>query len=134
MNKILSMLGLKPRKPVKEIPHDKLNRDGDNASARYKPLGAIEKVQVQNPDGQIVEVPYKIKDKVVYEPNFCPNCRRENTYHKRIQQNGDKIGNIWRHQQFQNQNGAVITSMKFDFFCLDCRREFLMELFILEKA
>lgn len=127
------MLGLKPRKSVKEIPHDKLNRDGDNNSARYKPLGTIEKVQVQNLEGQIIEVPYKIKDKVAYEPNFCPNCRSENTYHKRIQQNGDKIGNIWRNQRFQNENGTVITSMKFD-YCLDCRREFLMELFLLEKA
>lgn len=134
MKRLLKILRLR-RKSIKELSHAKLGekKDGDNGSARYKPIGSVEIIQVQGLDGKITEVQYKIKDKIAYEPNLCPNCRSENTYHRRIQKNGDKIGNIWRHQQFQNQNGVVITSMKFD-FCMDCRKEFLMELFILEKA
>ncbi len=135
MNKLLSILRFKPHKSIQEIDHAKLDekKDGDNTSARYKPLESIEMIPVQDSNGKATQVAYKIKDKIAYEPNLCPNCRSENSYHWRIQQDGDKIGNIWRHQQFQNQTGATITSMKFD-FCLDCRKEFLMEMFILEKV
>lgn len=122
-------------KSKKEIPHEELakKQDGDNQSARYKALGTEEMVKMQGSDGQINEIGFKIKDIIAYEPNFCPYCESENSYHRRIQQNGDKIGNIWRHQQFLNSEGTDLVSMKFD-FCLDCRKEFVMEIFILEKA
>ena len=118
-----------------EIPHEELDKkkDGDNTSARYIPIGSVQQIPVQGVDGKIRDIDFKIKDKVAYEPNFCPNCESENTYHRRIQQNGDMTGNIWRHEQFQNPQLTAITSLKFD-FCLDCRKEFLMEIFILEKV
>ncbi len=122
-------------KSKKEIPHEELDKkkDGDNISARYRPIDSIQQISVRGSDGQIQNVNFKIKDKVVYEPNFCPHCENENTYHRRIQQSGDMTGNIWRHEQFHNPQLTAITSLKFD-FCLDCRKEFLMEMFIFEKA
>ncbi len=122
-------------KSKKEISHEELDKkkDGDNASARYRPIGSIEQIQVQGPDGKIQNIPFKIKDKIAYEPNFCPVCEGENTFHRRVQQNRDIVNNIWNNPSFFNPAGTALTSMKFD-FCLDCRKEFVMEIFILEKV
>lgn len=113
-----------PIKSKKPIPHEELDKLNDGGSARYKSLGYIE---------QIAGVPFKLKDKVIYEINICPYCDGNNTYHDRIQKNGDIIGNVWRMEQFQNPQSSAFVSMKYD-FCLDCRRDFVIEIYIFEKA
>ena len=119
-------------KSKKEIPHEELakRKDGDNISARYKRFGTVEMVKVQGADGQIHEVPFKIKDIVAFEPNFCPYCESEETYHQRMQKNTVEQ-NIWKTEEFINPEGKLV-SKKFD-LCLGCRKDFVMEIFILEK-
>ena len=96
-------------------------KDGDNASTRYWEIGSTHKTN----SGL-----YKLIDKVIYPINECSFCDSKATFHRRIQESGDMAGNVWRDWQTTGPKGY--TYMKFD-YCLDCHREFLIELYVFEK-
>lgn len=108
-------------KAKKEIPHEKLDREDNSTSARYTKIG--HKIQVKGGNFELV-------DKVIYPINICPHCGSEATFHRRIQENGDIVGNVWQAKQIESPKGLAY--MKFD-YCLDCHREFLIELYIYKK-
>lgn len=111
-------------KAKKEIAHEILDKDenSDKVSARYTKVGS---------HTQISGMPFKLKDKIIYPINVCPHCSSEATYHRRIQESGDVVGNVWQAREGQSQTGYVL--MKFD-YCLDCHKEFLIELYVWEKV
>ena len=117
-------------KSKKEIPHEKLDKGGDSTSARYTKIGYRQQIPIKGPDGQTQNVPFILQDKVIYEINVCPYCGSKATFHQRVQDNGDIIGNVWRAEQFLSEKGYSFR--KFD-YCLDCLREFLIELYIWKK-
>lgn len=112
-----------------EISHEELDGESGN-SARYTKIGTIQQVQMKESDGKIQNIPFRLKDKVIYEINLCPHCNSKNTFHNIIQQNEDMTGNVWRAEQFGGERG--FDYRKFD-YCLDCHKEFLIELYIWEK-
>lgn len=117
-------------KAKKEIPHEELDKSSDSSSARYKKIGFRQEVEVKNSDGQVQNVPFILQDKVIYPINICPYCESEATFHRRIQENGDVVGNVWRAEQIGDPKGFIYR--KFD-YCLDCHREFLIELYIWKR-
>lgn len=68
-------------------------------------------------------------DKICYEPNICPKCDSEATFHRRMQQH-EPLMNIWRTEV--KQDSTALVSIKYD-FCLDCHSEFVFEMFIFKK-
>lgn len=107
----------------RELSEEELSqlKDGDNASTRYWEIGSIQKIDDDS---------FKVVDKVIYPINECPFCGNKATFHRRIQESGDVAGNVWRMQQANGPKGFA--SMKFD-YCLDCHKEFLIELYVFEK-
>lgn len=110
-------------KAKRELSDEELARqkDGDNASTRYWEKGSIQ---------QINGASLKVIDKVIYPINECPHCNSKATFHRRIQEGGDIAGNVWRDWQTKGPKGYAY--MKFD-FCLDCHKEFLIELYVFEE-
>ena len=108
-------------KAKNEIPHEELDKLDSPDSARYTKIGYKKKV-----NGGHIE----LIDKVIYPINICPHCGSEATFHRRVQENGDIVGNVWEAKQIESPKG--LTYMKFD-YCLDCHREFLIELYIWKK-
>jgi len=106
-------------KSKKEISHKTLDKKKDRMkfSARYTPIGT----RIKN---------LMLVDKVIYPINICPHCKSHATFHRRVQENGDIIGNCWAGKKEKTKEGSV--SMKFD-YCLDCQRSFLIELYILKR-
>lgn len=119
-------------KAKKEIPHEELDKVVSSDSGRYTKIGSGQQIQIKRPDGQIQNVPFILQDKVIYEINVCPYCGSKTTFHRRIQDNGDITGNVWRSEVFWGEKGEGYDYRKFD-YCLDCRREFLIELYIWKK-
>lgn len=116
---------MRVHKAKKEIPHDFLDDDknNDGGSARFTKIGSTTKV------GQDT---FKLKDKIVYPVDFCSHCGSEFTYHRFIGAENDNIvGNVWRSEQRLSDRGFIFS--KFD-YCLDCFKEFLIELFLWEKV
>lgn len=110
----------KPWLAKKEISHDKLDARTDNDSARYT-------AKIGGPAQTTVLI---VIDKICYPPNICPKCKSLATFHRRMQQHGDNVFNIWRTER--KEDGKVIVSVKYD-FCLDCHSEFIFEMFILKQ-
>ena len=113
-----------------EIPHEELDKVDSSASGRYKKIGSEHQGQTKDQGGQIQNVTFILQDKVIYKINVCPYCSSETTFHRRIQDNKDVIGNVWRTDVHGGEGGYSLR--KFD-YCLDCRREFLIELYIWKK-
>lgn len=108
-------------KAKKEISHEELDKGNSSSSARYTKIGYKEPA-----GGGYV----KLIDKVIYPVNICSHCGSKATFHRRVQDGGDIVGNVWRANQSGDSKGLVYK--KFD-YCLDCHREFLIELYIWEK-
>lgn len=109
-----------------EIQHrvlDAKKNDG-KSSARYTKIGTIVKTELGKNS-------FKLKDKIVFPVNVCPHCGSKATFHRIIQESGDLTGNVWDATGREEERGMV--RMKFD-YCLDCHKEFLMELYILKKV
>lgn len=70
-------------------------------------------------------------DKIVLPINKCPHCKKDRTFHKWIQSHSDLIGNCWRFEVRDEPKGVL--HIKWD-FCLNCQREFLIEIFLFEKC
>lgn len=79
-------------------------------SGRQMPIGFIDK------KNQLILI-----DKILYPINVCPFCGSNATYHK-ILQELDINTHVWRDITTRE------TYTKFD-FCLDCQREFLIEIY-----
>jgi len=105
----------------KEISHEELDKGDSSSSARYTSIGYKK---------QIASGYFELIDKVIYPINICPHCRSEATFHRRVQEGGDVVGNVWRAQQSEGPEGFVYS--KFD-YCLDCHKEFLIELYIWKR-
>lgn len=117
-------------KSKNEISHDELDKNEDKTSTRYVKIGTTQILQMRDPDGQVKSVSFLLRDKVIYEINVCPHCHSKATFHRRAQEGGDITGNVWRAEQFFGEKGYDFR--KFD-FCLDCHKEFLIELYVWEK-
>lgn len=107
----------KPYHAKTELDHADLDAREDNNSARY-----TAKIGKELPGP-------KVLDKICYPPNLCPHCGSEATFHRRMQQLGDDVMNIWRTEK--KEDGNIVVSVKYD-FCLDCHTEFIFEMFILK--
>lgn len=99
-----------------EIKHDQLARPEGNNSGRYTEIGWIKTYSE-----------YTLIDKIIYPVNVCPHCKSNATYHRRLQQHEEVGINIWRTAEDVVDSGRVYK--KFD-FCLDCHKEFVMEIYI----
>ena len=117
-------------KAKNEISHEELDKNEDKTSGRYVKIGSKQQAQIKSPDGKTQNVPFILQDKVIYEINVCPYCDSKATFHRRIQESRDITGNVWRVEQFLGEKGYDFR--KFD-YCLDCRKEFLIELYIWKK-
>ena len=70
-----------------------------------------------------------LTNKFIMKINVCPYCKSHNTFHKRVQDTGDKIDNVWRierHGKLKINNSYGCK--KWD-YCFNCEREFLIEFF-----
>ena len=117
-------------KAKNEISHEELDVSGDGSSARYVKIGSKDQIQFKYSDGKVQDASFALQDKVIYPINICPHCNSKATFHRRIQENQDIIGNVWRSEQVIDPGGMV--TKKFD-YCLDCHKEFLIELYIWKK-
>ena len=110
----------------KEIQHRildaKKNSHRDSARFTHK-IGGTFKTQT----GQ----PAKLVDKVIYPMDICPHCGSKATYHRRMSMHGLPCSNVWSYSIHGLEGGleSIGSSEKFD-YCLDCHKEFLMELYI----
>lgn len=109
----------------KEISHEFLDDDknNDGGSGRFTKIGSTAKI------GQDT---FRLRDKIVYPVDVCPHCSSEFTYHRFIgAENDNLVGNVWKSEQRSSDRGLACT--KFD-YCLDCFKEFLIELFLWERV
>src|SRR3990167_9623187 len=104
-----------------EMKAEELKRPDGNTSGRYTEVGFIKTYEE-----------FTLIDKVIYPVNVCPHCKSQATFHRRIQVNGDVTDNVWRDKQSAGQSDGKYYA-KFD-YCLDCHKEFLMELYIYKKT
>lgn len=96
-------------------------KNGDNVSARYREIGFISETN---------GISFRLADKVIYPINECPHCDSKSTFHRRVQESGDIVGNVWRDWQIVGSKGYYYAKLD---YCLDCHKEFLIELYIFEK-
>ena len=99
---------------------------GDNISARTKiKLGSIFRKKLTF---------FKCVDKIIFKIDVCPHCKSGNTYHKRrLIGNWEGLGycdNVYRSKQ--TESTASLSFHKID-YCLDCHKEFSIEIFCYEK-
>ncbi len=113
-------------KAKNEIPHEELDKNEDKNSARYIKLGSKNVIKMNRDSGEIVDAPIVLIDKVIFPINKCPYCGSEVTFHKRIQENGD-MGNVLKTANSFGSEGY--TYIKYD-YCLDCHKEFIIEVYI----
>ena len=111
--------------PTRALSNKELDKSKDKHSARG-PKTAINKEQTKITTTKCI-------DKVVYPTNICPFCHSTATWHSRIQalEIGHIIDNVWRMEAEPTIGGRV--TKKFD-FCLECQREFLIEVFCFENV
>jgi len=93
----------------------------NETSARRMPLGYVIKLHRKK---------WRLFDKFLCKVNVCYHCKSKNTFHRRQQELGDFVGNIWRMEKVIGGNLVV---KKWD-FCLDCGKEFLFEYFIFDRV
>ena len=102
----------------------KLYKEGKD-SARCMPIGHVLKRTNK------WKVPYRLElaEKFIMRINFCPHCKSKNTYHKRVQMNGDKVGNVWLMERWgELKHDSSYGTKKWD-FCFNCGSQFLIEMF-----
>ena len=111
-------MDIKPHIARDEIEHSVLDSPANEGkeSGRYTKIGTIHE--------------YQLIDKIVYPANICPKCGSLATYHRRIQESGDIVGNIFAHKETADDNGRTLT--KFD-LCLDCHEQFIFEIYIWKR-
>lgn len=102
---------------------------GDNHSARTKvKVGDIKKVG-------FFRQTYRLVDKMIFKIDTCPQCNKHNTFHKRSQDiygidKSRNYGNVYKSYS-QKEDGEIIFH-KID-YCLDCHKEFSIEMFIWKR-
>ena len=76
---------------------------------------------------------FKCVDKIIYKINKCPHCSSTNTYHSRQQKNyngTNYYANVYKTYSSGNKLSAMV--QKID-YCLNCHKEFTIEMFIYKK-
>lgn len=116
-------------KAKKEIPHEELKGE-PSSSDRYMEIGFRREFQLNGPDGPMPKAFFELKDKVIYPINECPHCGSRATFHRRIQESGDVTGNVWSGQWITGDKGLDFRKLD---YCLDCHKEFLIELYVWGK-
>lgn len=112
---------MRTTKPKREIPHEKLERDGDGKSGRYMKIGTP--LELENGKGHLM-----LADKIIFPINECPHCGSKATFHRVIQESGDEGGNVLRESVSRGEKGGH-AFVKYD-YCLDCFREFIIEIYV----
>ena len=104
---------------------------GDNHSARtVVKIGDIKKV------GRIFKKSYQCVDKIIFKIDTCPYCNGNNTFHKRSQDiykldNNRNYDNVYK--TYTKKEGITYLYHKID-YCLDCHKEFSIEMFVWNKV
>lgn len=71
-------------------------------------------------------------DKVIFPIDKCPHCKSAMTFHSRMGKHGLHCSNVWDSRYFGDPvNGGATASVKMD-YCLDCHKEFMIEMYILK--
>ena len=78
---------------------------------------------------------FKCVDKIVFLINKCPHCKSKNTYHARSQHvyGLDPMrlyDNVYK--TYSTENARSMLFHKID-YCLDCHKEFSIEMYIYKK-
>lgn len=100
-------------------------RSKDNLSARYRmKLGDIVKHKRWKWIG------FMLHDFVIMPINTCSHCCSTNTFHKRVQQGGDKVDNVYRTRSTKGKQFRIYE--KWD-LCFECQHEFLIEMYMYQR-
>ena len=95
---------------------------GDNVSAR-----TVMKI------GKIIRKRFtffQCVDKIIFRIDTCPHCKSHNTFHNRAMKLDNCYDNVYKVYLTESDQSKVF--QKID-YCLDCHKEFSIEMFCYEK-